>query len=195
MNRFFRTTTAMLLVLTLGAFALAACSSSSSKTPVTASNAGTAASSQATTASKPASSPSSTTKKTGGSSIDVCALLPAAQASSINSVTYDSSQSKSVASGYDTCTYHNSGSVDPIDIQNLDVSLLSLSGCWTSLQTADGPGTNVDGIGDAAFGYSIGIDVKVGDRCLEISGLTHAEFKNNYAPDVAMAKIILANLH
>lgn len=50
-------------------------------------------------------------------------------------------------------------------------------------------------MGDDAFGYEIGIDVKVGNRCVDISGLTSAEFKDNYAPDVAMAKIIIAALH
>ena len=49
-------------------------------------------------------------------------------------------------------------------------------------------------MGDDAFGHEIGLDVKVGDRCVEVSGLTSAEFKDNYAPDVAMAKIIIANL-
>jgi hypothetical protein len=38
-------------------------------------------------------------------------------------------------------------------------------------------------------------NVKVGNRCIEVSRLTEAEFKDNYAPDVAMAKIIMAALH
>jgi hypothetical protein len=49
--------------------------------------------------------------------------------------------------------------------------------------------------GDDAFGFSIGIDVKVGNRCIEVSGLTEAELQDNYAPDVAMAKIMIAALH
>ncbi len=53
----------------------------------------------------------------------------------------------------------------------------------------------VAGVGDDAFGHEIGLDVKLGNRCIEVSGLTSAEFKDNYAPDVAMAKIIIAGLH
>jgi hypothetical protein len=51
------------------------------------------------------------------------------------------------------------------------------------------------GVGDAAFGAQIGIDVKAGSRCVFIRGLTHAELLANYAPDVAMAQIILAKLN
>lgn len=180
---------ACLLVLT-------ACSSSSSPKAATVGTSGTAASSPGANATKPAaSSGSATAKKSGSSGVDVCSLLTAAMASSINEVTYGSTKSQSPTSGYDTCTYKNMGSPDPINIQDLTVSVLSISGCWSSLQQADGPGTNVAGVGDAAFGYGIGIDVKDGNRCLEVSGLTHAELQNNYGPDIAMAKIILANLH
>jgi hypothetical protein len=75
------------------------------------------------------------------------------------------------------------------------VTVLSISGCWTALQSADGPGKPVSGLGDAAFGASIGIDVKTGSRCVTIQGLTEAELQSNYAPDIAMAKIILAKLN
>ena len=56
------------------------------------------------------------------------------------------------------------------------------------------PGTAVAGIGDAAFGYSIGIIVNDGGRCIDISGLTDAELQNDYTHDVAMAKIIITAL-
>jgi hypothetical protein len=126
--------------------------------------------------------------------VNVCSLLSAAQATRLNKVTYSSATPGHATTGYDTCTYKNTGSADPIDIQNLTVSVLSVGGCWSALQSADGPGKAVSGVGDAAFGAEIGMDVKVGSRCVTIQGLTHAELEGNYAPDVAMAKIILAKL-
>ncbi|MEO6821062.1 MAG: hypothetical protein ABI468_00735 [Candidatus Nanopelagicales bacterium] len=121
--------------------------------------------------------------------------MTSAQASSINNVTYGAAKATPPVTGLDTCSYHNTGKhASPIDIQDLDVWVMSIPGCWASLQSSDGPGTNITGLGDAAFGYSIGIDVKIGDRCVKVSGLTAAEFHNNYAPDIAMAKIILGKL-
>jgi hypothetical protein len=152
-----------------------------------AASASAAASSAASTAPAPAAG--------GGGAIDVCSLLTSAQASSINGVTYGAATPGHLENGLDSCDYKNNGSSDPIDIQDLTTQVISLAGCYTQLQEADGPGTKVAGVGDDAFGYEIGIDVKVGDKCVEVSGLTSAEFKNNYAPDVAMAKIIIAGLH
>lgn len=149
-------------------------------------SASSAASSPAATAPAPAAG--------GGASIDVCGLLTSAQASSINGVTYGATTPQQLAKGYDSCTYKNNGSKNPVDIQDLTVQVISLSGCYTQLQQADGPGTPVSGVGDDAFGYSIGIIVKLGSRCLDVSGLTDAELQNNYAPDVAMAKIIISKL-
>ncbi|HEY0871731.1 MAG TPA: hypothetical protein VGD55_15130 [Acidothermaceae bacterium] len=109
-------------------------------------------------------------------------------------MTYGATTPQQVEKGFDSCTYKNNGSKNPVDIQDLTVQVISLPDCYTQLQQADGPGTPVSGVGDAAFGYSIGIIVKVGSRCLEVSGLTGAELQNNYAPDVAMAKIIISKL-
>lgn len=120
--------------------------------------------------------------------------MTAAQASSINGVTYGAATPQHVQSGFDTCTYKNNGSKDPVDIQDLTVQVTSQAGCYSSFQSADGPGTKVPGVGDDAFGYSIGIIVKLGSRCLDVSGLTDAEIQSNYAPDVAMAKIIISKL-
>jgi hypothetical protein len=131
----------------------------------------------------------------GGGATDVCALMSAAQASAINNVTYGAAKSHHVTAGYDTCEYANTGKhADPVDIQQLTVDVITVSGCYDQLQSADGPGTNVPGIGDAAFGYEIGLVVKDGSRCVDVSGLTHAEFQNDYSHDVAMTKIILAAL-
>ena len=130
----------------------------------------------------------------GGGTVDVCGLLTSAQASSINGVTYGATTPQQLAKGYDSCTYKNNGSKNPVDIQDLTVQVISLAECYTQLQQADGPGTPVSGVGDAAFGYGIGIIVKLGSRCLDVSGLTDAELQSNYAPDVAMAKIIISKL-
>lgn len=144
----------------------------------------------------PVSTAAVSTAGSGGGTTNVCSLLSAAKASSLNKVTYGAATAKHVEAGYDTCTYANTGKeVDPIDIQALTVDVISLAGCYDELEQADGPGTKVPGIGDAAFGYQIGIDVKDGDRCVEVSGLTHAELDGDYGPDRAMAKIILGALH
>ena len=132
---------------------------------------------------------------TSVSDVDVCSLLTAAQASSINQVTYGAGTPQQMAANYDDCTYPNKGSADPVDIQALNVDVLSYAGCWAGLQSADGPGTPVSGVGDAAFGDSIGLDVHAGSRCIVIKGLTHAELNGDYSHDVALAKIVLAGLH
>lgn len=178
----------------LSACLLAGCSGgSSSTTAMSGTSPGTPGSSQSTgTDPTTASGP---TAAAGTAAVDVCSLMTAAQASSINAVKYGTATSASPANGFDTCTYKNMGGTDPVDIQDLTVTVISLAGCWPQVQQSDGPGTSISGLGDAAFGHSIGIDVKVGDRCLTVDGLTHAELQNHYDPDVAMAKIILGGLH
>jgi hypothetical protein len=109
-------------------------------------------------------------------------------------VTYGAGAPQHFEAGLDVCDYKNNGSANPIDIQDLTTRVTSLAGCWTQTEETNGAGVKVAGVGDDAFGYEIGIEVKLGNRCLEISGLTEAEFKDNYAPDVAMAKIMIANL-
>ncbi len=146
-----------------------------------------------TAASSPATAPA---PAAGGAAVDVCSLMTSAQASAINGVTYGAATPQHVENGFDVCTYPNTGKhADPIDIQDLNVQVISLAGCYSQLQDANGPGVKVSGVGDDAFGYEIGMDVKLGNRCIEVKGLTHAEFHDNYAPDVAMAKIIIAGLH
>jgi hypothetical protein len=194
----------LLLAVCLAGTALsaAACSTGSSTPPAAAANPASITSSTADSSGSPAADPSSgstasstSSPGSGNAQVAVCSLMTSAQASSINGVTYGGTAETTPSTGLDTCTYHNTGKhVSPVDIQDLNVWVLSMAGCWASLQSADGPGTNITGLGDAAFGHSIGIDVKVGDRCVTVSGLTAAEFHNNYAPDVAMAKIILAGL-
>ncbi|HEX4830949.1 MAG TPA: hypothetical protein VH478_07645 [Trebonia sp.] len=122
--------------------------------------------------------------------------MTSAQASAANNVTYGAATPKHAAQGYDICTYANSGQhADPVDIQPLTVSVISLSNCYDQLRQAIGPGTSVTGIGDAAFGYQVGLVVKDGSTCVEVSGLTHAELNNDYSHDSAMAKIIIGALH
>jgi hypothetical protein len=135
------------------------------------------------------------TAASGGGTINVCSLLSAAQASSLNGVPYGATTPAHVQSGFDTCTYTNTGkAADPVDIQDLMTQVVALSGCYADLKQNEGPGTSVSGVGDEAFGYGIGIVVKVGARCISVSGLTDAELHNNYGPDVAMAKIIISGL-
>jgi hypothetical protein len=128
--------------------------------------------------------------------VDVCGLMTSEQASSINKVTYGAATPQHLYAGFDTCTYANTGkSENAVDIQDLTVKVISTAGCYAQLQSSQGPGKNVPNIGDAAFGFSIGLITKDGDRCLDVEGLTDAELLDNYAPDVAMTKIIIGNLH
>jgi len=149
------------------------------------------------TVSTPAAStspPSAPAPAAGGPTINACSLMTSAQASAINGVTYGAATPQRIA-GIDTCDYKNTGQhVNVIDIQDLNTQVISQSGCYSELLDAEGPGTKVSGVGDDAFGYEIGIEVKLGNRCIQISGLTSAEFRDNYAPDAAMAKIIIAKL-
>jgi len=146
-------------------------------------------------ASTPATSPSVPVPAAGGATIDACSLMTSAQASAINGVTYGAATSGHLVAGIDTCTYANTGKhADELDIQDLEIQVISLPGCYSQLQDANGPGVKVPGVGDDAFGYQIGIEVKLGNRCIQISGLTHAEFRDNYAPDAAMARIMIAKL-
>ena len=151
--------------------------------------------SASTAASTPATSASAPAPAAGGATIDVCSLMTSAQASAINGVTYGAATPGHLVAGIDTCTYANTGKhADELDIQDLEIQVISLPGCYSQLQDAEGPGIKVPGVGDDAFGYEIAIDVKLGNRCIQVSGLTHAEFRDNYAPDVAMAKIIISKL-
>jgi hypothetical protein len=172
----------------------ASAATSSSAAADTAASTDTAVSTS-TTPSTIATTTSAAAPNAAVANVDVCSLMTAAQATALNKVTYGASTAASPASYYKTCTYKNMGSTDPIDIQALTVSVISFPGCWSELQKADGPGKPVSGVGKAAFGTEIGMDIEAGARCVEISGLTHAEFLGNYRPDVAMAKIILAKLH
>jgi hypothetical protein len=175
--------TATVATSAVNATATASQSAASSASAVPASS--PAASSSAAAAPAPAA---------GGGTVDVCLLLTPAQASSINGVTYGAATPQHFEAGLDVCDYKNNGSANPIDIQDLTTQVISLSDCYTQLQESNDPGVKVSSVGDDAFGYEIGIDVLVGNRCIEVSGLTEAEFKDNYAPDVAMAKIIISKL-
>jgi hypothetical protein len=195
MRRSVTVTSGVLAALALAT--AAGCSSGSSPSAgarPTATTSAAAASTQVV-ASPTASAVAATAPTSGSGGMSVCSLLTAGQATALNKVTYSSATPAHPTNGYDTCTYKNTGSANPVDIQNLTVTVLSISGCWTALQSADGPGKPVSGLGDAAFGASIGIDVKAGSRCITIQGLTEAELQSNYAPDIAMAKIILAKLN
>jgi hypothetical protein len=165
---------------------------------------GTTSSQSAQASGSPAAAPASTSTGGGngsgdsggsGGATNVCSLMSSAQASAINHVTYGAAKPQHVKTGFDICTYANTGQhADPVDIQRLTVSVIALSGCYAQLRQADGPGTTVAGIGDAAFGYQVGLIVNDGGRCIDISGLTHAELQNDYTPDKAMAKIIITAL-
>ena len=159
------------------------------------STASSASASASTAASTPATAASAPAPAAGGATIDVCSLMTSAQASAINGVTYGAATPGHLEAGIDTCTYANTGKhADELDIQDLEIQVISLAGCYSQLQEAEGPGVKVPGVGDDAFGDEIAIDVKLGNRCIQVSGLTHAEFRDNYAPDVAMAKIIISKL-
>ena len=179
---------------TTGSNATAPRQATASGLPAAATSASTSAGGAAPAASAAAAGGDGSTSGNGGA-INVCSLMSSAQASAINHVTYGAAKPQHVEAGFDTCTYANTGQhADPVDIQQLTVSVIALSGCYGQLRQADGPGTSVAGIGDAAFGYQVGLVVNDGGRCIDISGLTHAELQNDYTHDVAMAKIIITAL-
>ena len=166
-----------------------ACSSGSSAPAASSSPRSSVADTSADDASQPSAG-------SGGGTVDVCSLLSASQASAINGVTYGAAKPQHPQAGFDVCNYANTGKhADPVDIQQLTVQVITIADCYPELKQTEGPGVNVTGVGDAAFGYKIGIVVKDGGRCVGVSGLTDAELRDNYAPDVAMAKIIIAALH
>jgi hypothetical protein len=184
-----------LVALSLSA---AACSSGSKTIAAGATTASSSPqSSSATTATATAAAEASQTSAgSGGATLDVCSLLSASQASAINGVTYGATTQQHPEAGFDMCNYANTGKhANPVDIQQLTVQVITIADCYSELKQTEGPGVNVTGVGDAAFGYQIGIEVKDGSRCVGVSGLTDAELQNHYAPDVAMAKIIIAALH
>lgn len=182
-------------LVTAGAV-LAACGSSGSAAPPEPSPGGASGGSTAAGSAATSAATSKTVAAAGGSgSVDVCGLLSAAQASSINNVTYGAATPKMITSGWDECSYTNTGThADPVDIQPLEVSVLNLPGCWTALHQGKSNTSPVPGIGDEAFGYEIGLAVKVGSRCIEVEGLTHAELIGDYSHDAAMAKIVIGHL-
>lgn len=189
-----------LLITALSAAAvlagLAGChsnSSSAASPPVTASAAGTG--SAGTGAQSPAAAAATSNAAAAASGVNVCSLLSSARASAINQVTYGTGTPKQLAAGWTECEYPNKGSADPVDIQPLNVGVQTFAGCWAALQSADGPGTAVSGLGDGAFGYEIGFDLHTGSTCVTIQGLTHAELNGDHGPDEAIAKIVLAGLH
>jgi hypothetical protein len=165
-------------------------SAATSPPPATAAGSPTAATPASTTAGAAAAAGAA-----AGGATNVCSLMSSAQASAINHVTYGATKPQHVEAGYDICTYANTGThASPVDIQALTVTVITISGCYAQMQQAQGPGKAVAGIGDAAFGYSIGLVVNDGGRCIDISGLTFAELQNDYTHDVAMAKIIIGAL-
>lgn len=117
--------------------------------------------------------------------IDVCALLSAAEASAPGGIWYGSATPKHVANGWDQCLYANTGHADPVDIQELKVSVVSIPNCFENLKSvredANGDTTAVPGIGERAFGYRIGLVVQTGSRCVEVQGMTHADSRTTTA--------------
>ncbi|MGI8881500.1 MAG: hypothetical protein ACR2KJ_13550 [Jatrophihabitans sp.] len=110
-------------------------------------------------------------------------------------MTYGKTKLQHVQSGFDVCTYSNTGKHDdPVDIQPLTVQVIAIAECYPQLKSSEGPGTPISGLGDGAFGYQIGIIVDDSGKCIEVQGLTHAELGDHYARDIAMAKIIMAAL-
>lgn len=100
----------------------------------------------------------------------VCSLLSAATASSLSDVTYGSTQNKHLMTGYDQCTYKNAHSApDPVNIFDLEVSVLTVANCYQQESSAIGPGKPVAGIGRRAFGYGIGIVVDAAGKCIEVA--------------------------
>lgn len=157
--------------------------------------------SAAASPSDPTSSPAAAAASSGGTqATDVCALLSSAEASAINGVTYGATAGKHLEQGWDQCIYQNTGQHDnPVDIQNLEIEVLTRSDCWTLLGESLGGGPSaqkpVAGVGDAAFNWGDGLAVRAGTRCLNIQSMTYADLTGDSSHDIALANIVLGRLH
>lgn len=182
---------AALAALTAAAV-LAGCGGGADPTPAAARSAAAAISRAVAGATSAAAGSASAPATASGATPDLCTVVTASQATGLVHVGYDTTQTENNGD-YHACRYHNTGA-DQGNISDLVVTLTSSPGCWAAASSSDGPGTSVPGVGDAAFGYSLGLHVEHGSSCLDVEGQTLAESDGDWGADTAIARLLLQGL-
>lgn len=172
---------------------------STDSTPTAAdSTSATPTASDSTSATPTASDSTSSTPPStdqAGAAPDVCTVLTAAQVASILGVaSVTTSDSPSSLTWISTCGY-----VPPVDgphpypVQvTLDVKDGNATSFAETAQTLGG--TNVAGVGDAAFSYAAGIWVLSGTNEIQTIGPAGADLSGDFSADIAIAKALIADL-
>ena len=161
-----------------------AAQSASSKTGAAASGDPTSSAADGASSSSPAGSGGS------GSAPDPCTLVSVQQASTLTQQTFVSAEPSTIGRAK-TCSYAPGGDTT----ETLRVTITDSSLCWGAVTSSGVTQQSVAGVGDAAFGFGTGLDVKHGDdTCIEVLGDVRAESTGDWSADVAVAQAILPKL-
>jgi hypothetical protein len=190
-----RTTLTAVTLAALTAMTAAGCSSAA-KSPAAGATAGGTAQGAATSAAAGSGSGSGTGSSQGGSSseLDVCKLLPLAQASSAGGETYASAVATTIAPGQDQCVYEG-----PASSYARMTVIVYQSDSGVTFQTVDavqtgiGTVTNVSGVGDKAIAGAIELDVEAGSHVISVEGADGMATGDDSA-SIAVAKAVIAAL-
>ncbi len=182
-------TAASLVLVTMSA---AACSSGS-KTPAAAAGTSTQSTSAAGGTTAGASTASSDAGNGGSSSVNVCSLLTAAQASSITGVTYTAA----TAAGSKACTY--ASTVAPIPMTITVTPNAGSAAAWTdelSTLGLDGvAAVTISGVGDRAATSTGSLGTQSGSWIIQVDGGDSTSTDGVFTKSIAVAKAIIAALH
>jgi hypothetical protein len=138
-----------------------------------------------------------TSDAVAGGSTDVCALVPLATAESITGEKFSGAKEQTLAAGQELCTYENvSGPSVMVTVyqSSSGVTMDILKTMYAGAASKDAPVAPLSGIGNQALASAAGIAVKTGNVIFSIEGITDEIF-GKYDKDVALGKVILANLH
>jgi hypothetical protein len=164
-------------------------SASSTATTATTATTGAAVASTPTTPTKSGSLGASS--KSGGSDVDACTLLSAAQVSTIAGHPYTGAAPQTIAKGQDQCTYKNTAAfVDLVVIVYQPNSGVGLA-MMKSVQTGVGAVTDISGVGDKAIAGPDELDIQAGDRLVAVEG---AAGGGSSGVSVALGKAVVAAL-
>jgi hypothetical protein len=190
----FALTAASLVLVIMSA---AACSNGS-KTPAASAPSPSAANTSAPSAAGSAgATPAGGGAGNGASGVNVCALLTAAQASTIVGVTYTAG-TPSFAAGGNSCTYASTAAPTPMTITVManagsaaawtdELSTLKLGGGETPV--------TVSGLGDRAATSTDSLGTQAGTWIIQVDGGDQTSVGGVFTKSIAVAKAIIAALH
>ncbi|HEY2793085.1 MAG TPA: hypothetical protein VGJ28_12035 [Micromonosporaceae bacterium] len=172
-----RRATAIVIAVSLGAVSLAGCTSS------------------ATTSGGSTPTGSTTTAAAGGPAtagpVDVCTLMPAAQASSIVGVQYTAATSSS-----NTCTYPTTAAPIPLSINITASSDAAWQSELSTIQEGGGAApTTFSGVGDHAAGGGNEFGVESGKWIIDILGGDPIADTTTFPKSIALANALISQLH